>query len=115
MASIARIPINNSFLGNDYTGRIHVGPERKPMNVLLDTGSSALALDVNKYKPHLTGGDRTTDLAQTDIYADDSSWTGAVIKTDISIGEGSSTIVLPSGNAAIAYKSTSDMFSLCDG
>src|SRR5271155_3570984 len=103
MATIARIPITNIYAHGDYTGRILVGPKQKPMNVLLDTGSSALALDAKKYKPNLPGGDKSTDLAQTDSYGDGSNWTGAVITTELSVGEGSSTVSLPGGNAAIAY------------
>jgi hypothetical protein len=73
MTSIARIPITNVYMGGDYTGRILVGPEQRPMNVILDTGSSALALDGHKYRPDLTRGDKSTDLAQTDSYGDGSS------------------------------------------
>jgi hypothetical protein len=45
MPGIARIPITNIYMGGDYTGQIFVGPQGHPMNVILDTGSSALALD----------------------------------------------------------------------
>jgi hypothetical protein len=113
MANIARIPITNVYMGGDYTGRILVGPEQKPMNVILDTGSSALALDGTKYQP--SGSDQTTDLAQTDSYGDGSSWTGAVIKTQLTIGEGGAPVILNDGNAAIAYTASSDMFGQTDG
>jgi hypothetical protein len=115
MAKTARVPITNVFMGGDYTGRILVGPQQKPMNVILDTGSSALALDGKKYTPQLTGGDKSTDLAQTDSYGDNSSWTGAVINTTITIGDGASAIALPGGNAAVAYTETSNMFDTADG
>src|SRR5580692_3357011 len=98
MANIARIPITNIYMQGDYTGVIYVGPNKKPMNVILDTGSSALALDGTKYTPDTAGGDQTTDLAQTDSYGDGSTWTGAVIKTPITVGTGTSTAVLPAGN-----------------
>jgi len=102
-------------MGGDYTGRILVGPQQQPMNVILDTGSSALALDGTKYRPQLTGGDKSTKLAQTDSYGDGSSWTGAVVETTISVGSGAATAVLNNGNAAIAYQATSDMFQQADG
>jgi hypothetical protein len=102
-------------MGGDYTGRILVGPQQQPMNVILDTGSSALALDGTKYSPQLTGGDKSTNLAQTDSYGDGSSWTGAVIETTISVGSGSTSAVLQSGNAAISYQASSDMFQQADG
>ena len=113
MANIARIPITNVYMGGDYTGRISVGAEQKPLNVILDTGSSALALDGKKYQPN--GSDKTTDLAQTDAYGDGSSWTGAVIQTELTVGEGANSVFLKDGNAAIAYTASSDMFGQTDG
>jgi aspartyl protease len=115
MANIARIPITNVYMDGDYTGRILVGPNLTPMNVILDTGSSSLALDGTKYSPNLSGGDQSTHLAQTDSYGDQSSWTGAVINTTISIGDGASPVVLPDANAAIAYTASGNMFGSCDG
>jgi hypothetical protein len=115
MASIVRIPITNLFMGGDYTGVIYVGPQKKAMNVILDTGSSALALDGTKYQPDFADGDQSTNLAQTDSYGDGSSWTGAVIKTTLTVGTGNSSAVLNAGNAAVAYQASSDMFGSTDG
>src|ERR1700689_1830713 len=42
-----RLPITNIYLGDDYTGVIYVGSQKKPCNVILDTGSSSLAIDGN--------------------------------------------------------------------
>jgi len=99
----------------DYTASILVGPQQQPMNVILDTGSSALALDGKKYTPNLAGGDQTTDLAQTDAYGDNSSWTGAVIKTRISVGQGNSAVALNDANASVAYQASPNMFNGSDG
>jgi hypothetical protein len=115
MANIVTIPISNVLMEGDYTGQIFVGPQSQPMNVILDTGSSALALNDAKYKPDVAAGDKTTDLAQTDSYGDGSSWTGAVINTQITVGEGAASVVLPGGNAAIAYQASADMFGATDG
>jgi hypothetical protein len=115
MAGIARIPITNIYMDGDYTGRILVGPQQRPLNVILDTGSSALSLDMHKYAPDLAKGDQSTDLAQTDAYGDGSSWTGAVIKTAITIGTGASSITLKDANAAVAYSESANMFRSADG
>jgi aspartyl protease len=115
MASIARIPITNVYMGGDYTGRLLVGPQQRPLNVILDTGSSALALDGHKYTPDLTEGDKSTDLAQTDSYGDGSSWTGAVIKTAVTIGSGTSSVTLKDTNAAVTYSQSANMFRSADG
>src|SRR6516225_6177157 len=106
MPKTVRIPITNVFLGGDYSGRILVGPQQQPMNVLLDTGSSALALDGQKYKPDTKGGDEVTDLAQYDAYGDKSSWTGAVIKTKVGAGAGTTAISATEVSLAVAYEET---------
>jgi hypothetical protein len=85
------------------------------MNVILDTGSSALALDGGKYKPDLKEGDKSTHLAQTDSYGDGSSWTGAVIKTSVGLGDGAKEVNLPGANAAVAYTRSANMFGDADG
>jgi hypothetical protein len=115
MAKSARIPITNVYMGGDYTGRILVGPQQKPMNVILDTGSSALALNGRKYTPQPTKGDQTTDLAQTDSYGDGSTWTGAVIKTTVAVGTGNSEVTLKNANASVAYSASANMFRSADG
>jgi hypothetical protein len=115
MPRTVRVPITNFYMDGDYTARILVGPKQQPMNVILDTGSSALALDGSKYHPQLTAGDLSSELAQTDSYGDGSNWTGAVIKTNISIGDGSSAVTLPAGNAAITYSASANMFRSSDG
>ena len=95
MANIARIPITNVYMGGDYTGRLLVGPQQRPLNVILDTGSSALALDGHKYTPDLTEGDKSTDLAQTDSYGDGSNWIGSVVKTDVAVSRAGRDVDLP--------------------
>src|SRR5215831_16766007 len=115
MPKIVRIPISNVYMDGDYTGRILVGPKKLAMNVILDTGSSALALDGHKYQPDVAGGDQTTKLAQYDAYGDGSNWTGAVIKTTITVGEGASQVPAGGVSAAVAYDETADMFGQSDG
>jgi hypothetical protein len=115
MPSIVRIPITNRYLGGDYSGRILVGPQKTPMNVILDTGSSALALDGHKYRPDLAGGDKATKIAQFSSYGDKSHWTGAVITTTVAVGDGSSQIALPGANASVTYDQSANMFRQADG
>lgn len=115
MVTVVRVPITNVYAGGDYTGVIRVGPSKKPMNVLLDTGSSALALDGTKYTPDFANGDQSTHLAQTASFGDGSSFTGAVIKSTVVVGEGAATATLAGGNVAIAYDASADMFGQTDG
>ena len=57
MSRVARIPITNVYADGAYTGCVLVGPKRKKMNVLLDSGSAVFALDGRKYKPDKAAGD----------------------------------------------------------
>jgi hypothetical protein len=115
MAKITRIPITNIYMDGDYTGQLLVGPSQQPMNVILDTGSSALALDGHKYHPEIGSVDKATNFAQTDSYGDGSSWTGAVLTTRISVGSGASQVTVSDANVSVAYDESSDMFRSADG
>lgn len=112
MASAARVPITNLWMDGEYAATIRVGPGQKPMNVILDTGSSALALDATKYSP--AAGDRTTKLAQTVGYGG-RVWTGAVIQADITIGAGAGAVTVSGANTALAYEMTAKAFGRADG
>jgi hypothetical protein len=107
------IPITNVYMDGDYTGQIEVGAARTKLNVILDTGSSSLAIDGQKYKVAAT--DKTTNLAQADSYGDGSSWTGAVITTTVTVGPDASPVALPNANVAIAYDESASMFRQADG
>ena len=48
--TVIRIPINNVKGGGDYTGEIRVGSQGAVANVILDTGSSTLAVIPRVYK-----------------------------------------------------------------
>lgn len=115
MATIVRAPITNVLADGEYTATIRVGPGQIPVDVILDTGSSVLALDGAKYAPNLADGDQTTHLAQTDGYGDGSSWTGAVITTRIAIDGAGPEAALPAASAAIAYQASADMFGAAGG
>jgi hypothetical protein len=46
---IARIPITNVFSGCDYSARITIGSQHATADVILDTGSSTLAVMMSAY------------------------------------------------------------------
>ena len=114
MPDVVRIPITNIYAGGPYTGRMFVGAKNKPMNVFLDTGSSTLVLSRRSYCPDTGNGDVLTRLAQTVDYADNSSWTGAVIRTNVSVGE-VRRVAIHNANVAIAYYERKGVFDGYDG
>src|SRR6266516_586841 len=94
MSKTIRIPITNVLLGGDYSGLIYIGSKKTPANVLLDTGSSSLAVDGNHYDPAQDAKAKITDMVQEVSYVDQSGWIGAVVQTDLTVGEGQQALTL---------------------
>ena len=110
-----RIAISNVLLGNDYTGKLYVGSHRKAVNVLLDTGSSTLAVDHKSYDPAHDPTAKSTELVQEVGYGDGSNWIGSVVQTDVTAREGERSVDLPGVSVAVAYHETINMFGKAQG
>jgi hypothetical protein len=98
MAAGLKIPITNVYGEGDYTAQIEVGSSGVAANVILDTGSSTLAIKSTIYDP---GADTTmtpTTLAQDVIYGT-GGWTGPVVRASIAVGSGAQAV---SANANLA-------------
>ena len=115
MSKTIKIPITNIYMDGDYTGTIYVGSKKMPANVILDTGSSTLAVDGKKYDPTKDSDAKVTHIAQEVGYGDDSNWIGAVVQTDVGMGTGAEAATLPQANVAVAYQESSNMFRGSDG
>jgi aspartyl protease len=113
-ATTIRVPITNVYMDGDYTGSIYVGSQKKPLNVILDTGSSTLAIDGHTYDAAKDKTAKITDIAQEVGYADGSSWVGAVVLVDVTVGVGTPT-ELPQVNVAVAYHTAGNMFGKSQG
>ena len=110
-----RIPINNVLLGNDYTGKLYVGAQRSEVNLLLDTGSSTLAVEQKSYDPRKDPNAKVTNLVQEVAYGDGSNWIGSVVQTDMTVSESGKSIDLPGVSVAVAYHATANMFGKTQG
>jgi len=111
---VVRIPITNIYMGGDYTGVINVGTQGKAANVILDTGSSTLALDGKSYDPDSDKDAQKTRIAQEVTYGS-GSWVGAVVLTDVAAGSGAQAVALKKVNTAVAYLESRNMFGKSDG
>lgn len=80
-----RISINNVKGGGDYTGQIKIGSQGIVTNVILDTGSSTLAVVPRVYKIALDTDVSFTPYAQQVTYGT-GGWSGPVIQTSLSMG-----------------------------
>jgi len=80
-----RIPISNVKGGGDYTGQIKIGSKQIVANVILDTGSSTLAVVPRVYKIANDTDVSFTPYAQQVMYGT-GGWSGPVIQTSLSMG-----------------------------
>ncbi len=86
--STVQVPITNVYGGGDYTAQIEIGSEKTKANVIMDTGSSTLAVTPKVYDPGADKHVKATALAQDVIYGT-GGWTGPVVKTALSLGSAS--------------------------
>jgi hypothetical protein len=113
--TVARIPITNVYMDGDYTGIVYVGSQKRPASVILDTGSSTLAIAGSFYDPTKDTTARITDIAQEVGYGDGSNWIGAVVMTDVAVGAGGASVTLPQVGVAVAYHESNNMFRGSNG
>src|SRR5271165_6495567 len=98
MPDPVRLPISLLVTGTSYTASLAIGSGGVPVNMLLDTGSSALAVDGGFYDPTADAGCTTTNLLQAVAYGS-ASFVGAVVRTAVGFGAGAPT--LPGANLAV--------------
>ncbi len=110
-----RMPITNVYMDGDYTGILYLGSQKRPANVILDTGSSTLAIDGTIYDPTKDTSAQITNIAQEVGYGDGSNWIGGVVKTDVVVGAGKQSPKLAQVSVAVAYHESRNMFGKSQG
>lgn len=107
---VARIPITNVHMSGDYTAAITVGSRRMVANVIMDTGSSTLALDGKFYNPSKDRNATLTEMVQEVTYGS-GHWIGAVVRSDVGVGG----VDVPNVNVAVTFVESDNMFGNADG
>ena len=96
---VLRIGITNALSYNDYSAKLAIGTKGAVANVILDTGSSTLAVDPAVYSGAGDQDLKPTTLTQLVTYGT-GGWAGPVVNTTVTLG-GSGQIDLPSCPIAI--------------
>ena len=110
MANLVRLPITNVVAGGDFTGAVAVGGQAA-VHLLLDTGSSTLAVDGHRFDPSTATDTQTTNLVQAVQYGA-GSWVGAVVRSTVSLADG---VALRATPVAVTYAESAGMFGGADG
>jgi hypothetical protein len=100
-AQILRIPITNVLDGSDYSATLYIGSNQAPAAVILDTGSSTLAVDPSAYDGRNDRNLQTSTYGQLVTYGT-GGWAGPVVNTSLSFGDPRSKVTLDSAPIAIA-------------
>ncbi len=78
---------NLAWAKGGYTVQVDLGSARAPANLVLDTGSSTLAVSPAAYAPERDGTLSATPWAQ-DIRYGGGAWAGPVLRSSLALGEG---------------------------
>lgn len=113
-AKVVRIPITNTYGGGDYTAQLLVGSQNAPVNVILDTGSSTLAVKEGSYVPAADKNLKPSALAQ-DVTYGTGGWAGPVVTTTVTMGSGDNSVTLQDSPVAIAEAQQPHNFGDADG
>jgi hypothetical protein len=105
-----RIPITNVYGGGDYTAALLVGSNKVPANVIIDTGSSTLAVTPKIYDPSKDPQAKASALAQVVVYGT-GGWAGPVVQAPVALGGAS----LPSAPLALSVVQEANNFGNADG
>jgi hypothetical protein len=97
---VLRIGITNALSYNDYSAALAIGTKGAVANVILDTGSSTLAVEPAVYSGAGDQELKPTTLTQLVLYGT-GGWGGPVVNTTVTLGAGAGQIGLPNCPIAI--------------
>jgi hypothetical protein len=112
-AKTVRIPITNVFGGGDYTAQIPIGSQNTVVNVIMDTGSSTLAVKQGTHKPKSDKNLTPTAYAQ-DVTYGTGGWAGPVVQTTLTMGVPGNTVTLTKSPIAVAADQQPHNFGAAD-
>ena len=107
------LPINLALGLGAYTTKLYIGSEQIAVDVMLDTGSSTLAINLEKYRPENDQHLQTTTYAQDVVYGS-GGWAGPVLRSHIELDH-DQHFVLNDAPFAITADSQQANFQQADG
>lgn len=113
-ARTIRVPITNIHSGSDYTVEILVGSRQVPANLILDTGSSTLAVVPSRYQAAHDTDLGPSSLAQRVEYGT-GEWLGPVIKTSLFLRHSAGGASLKRAPIALTVSHSQGDFTGVDG
>ncbi len=114
MTQSLRIPITNVYAKGDFTMPVKLGSEEIPLQLILDTGSSTLAIHPLNYQPHQDTSLTPSSYAQ-DVTYGIGGWTGPVVYSDLHFEDENETKTVKQVPMALATVAQPHAFAEADG
>jgi hypothetical protein len=108
------IPITNVYAKGTYTAKVKIGSQTTRVNLILDTGSSALVVQGEDYDPAEDERLESTTYAQNVTYGM-GGWFGPVVKTRVMMGKGVFSVDIGGVHVAVTRKEQQQSFARSDG
>jgi hypothetical protein len=115
MADLVRIPITIAVNGNSFTLRLSVGGGAVPINVLLDTGSSMAAVNIDHYDPTTDTAASTSRLLQNGSFQGAGRFMAAVVRTPVGLSADAAAVTEPQAYLGVIYNIQPGLFGNADG
>lgn len=109
---MVRIPITNLVRGGDFTGEFQLGPSEKTVRLLLDTGSSSVAINLADFPDPVTPTNYARHLAYGSV---PEGFNGPVVKTLLCAGTANSKVGLEDSDIVVIPDSAGRPFGNADG
>ncbi|MRX27900.1 pepsin-like aspartic protease [Kangiella sp. HZ709] len=109
-----KLPINIVAAKGGYCVEMEIGCNQDKVKLLLDTGSSTIAVETNKYKPEDDFYLHPTSYAQCITYGS-GGWAGPLVETHLQFQSHSKKMTLKDGHIAIIKSEQQDNFHGADG
>ncbi|WP_390914062.1 pepsin-like aspartyl protease [Pseudosulfitobacter sp. SM2401] len=112
---VFRLPISNLQAKGDYTAIFEIGAHDRPVHLLLDTGSSSLAINVHDVVSKDL--EQTTYLEHLSYGSNPAGFTGPVVNTSLTMTEGDNTpeAGLATVNVTLIPPAAGQPFGTADG
>lgn len=114
-SKVLRVDITNVYCGSDYTAQLSIGEDAKAANLILDTGSSTLAVEPAAYNGTGDAALKPSTLLQLVTYGT-GGWAGPIVNTTVTINDANgSQVALPSCPVALTSVQEKGNFQGVDG
>lgn len=115
MPNSCRLPITCATTGDNYVAEVQIGSAAVPASLIVDTGSSATAVNASLYDPSQDAQAVTGELAQNLTYLS-GTMLGAVVQTSLTAAPPSGApTTFPGTNVAVNYAPGANCFGAAQG